>query len=69
MRGDHLSELCDLVEIANLITGGIVARGGWRSQSPITEPIKFFAVVDGHATLHADDVDGPSPSRRATSRS
>ncbi len=59
MRGDHLSELCDLVEIANLITGGIVARGGWRSQSPITEPIKFFAVVDGHATLHADDVDGP----------
>lgn len=56
---DHLTELCDLVGIDSLITGGIVARGGWHAHTPITDPVKFFAVVTGHTRLMTDGIDEP----------
>ncbi len=59
MAVDRLTELCDLTEVHNLVTGGIVARGGWWSHGPITDPIKFFALIDGRAMLRTDGVAAP----------
>ncbi|WP_203231472.1 AraC family transcriptional regulator [Cellulosimicrobium composti] len=56
---DHLTELCDLVEVDSLLTGGVVARGAWRSRGRISDPIKFFALLDGAATLRTDGVEAP----------
>lgn len=59
MTGDQLSEVFDLIEVRGLVTGGIVARGRWRSRAPIDDPLKFFAMVSGRARLATDEVDEP----------
>ncbi|NUR26399.1 MAG: AraC family transcriptional regulator, partial [Catenulispora sp.] len=59
MPGDGLSEVFDLVEVSSVLTGGITARGGWWSRGPLTDPVKFFAMVSGRARLHTDGTDTP----------
>jgi AraC-like DNA-binding protein len=56
---DQLSEVFDLVEIRGLLSGGFAARGPWVSRAVIDTPLKFFAMVRGHARLTADGVDAP----------
>ncbi|MET7759929.1 AraC family transcriptional regulator [Streptomyces sp. NPDC005389] len=57
--GEWLSEVFDLVEVRGVLTGGAVARGGWQSRGPLYDPVKFFAMVNGRATLSTDGVDRP----------
>jgi len=59
MQGDRLSEVFDLVEVRTVLTGGIAAGGGWRSRGPLTDPVKFFAMVAGRARLHTEGIDTP----------
>jgi len=59
VSGDRLSEVFDLVEVRSVLTGGIAARGGWRSRGPITDPVKFFAMVGGRARLSTDGGEAP----------
>jgi AraC-like DNA-binding protein len=59
MAGDRLSEVFDLVEVSGVLTGGIAARGGWRSRGPLSDPVKFFAMVAGRARLTTDGIDEP----------
>src|SRR5690348_1770321 len=59
MFGDRLSEVFDLVEVSSVLTGGIAARGGWRSRGPLTDPVKFFAMVGGRARLSTDGLVEP----------
>lgn len=59
MSADRLSEALDLVEVRGVLTGGIAARGGWWSRGPLSDPVKFFAMVSGHARLTADGIDEP----------
>jgi AraC-like DNA-binding protein len=59
MPGDRLSEVFDLVEVSSVLTGGVAARGGWRSRGPLTDPVKFFAMVSGRARLSTDGVVEP----------
>ncbi|MFJ8578516.1 AraC family transcriptional regulator [Micromonospora sp. NPDC093277] len=59
MRGDHLSEVFDLVEVRSVLTGGIAAHGGWWSRGPLVDPVKFFAMVAGRARLQTDGGDIP----------
>jgi AraC-like DNA-binding protein len=49
----------DLVEVSSVLTGGIAARGGWRSRGPLSDPVKFFAMVAGRAQLATDGIDEP----------
>ena len=58
MGAEWLSGVFDLVEVRGVITGGIVARGNWWSRGPLKDPVKFFAMVNGHARLSTDGVDG-----------
>ena len=58
-KPDQLTELCDLIEVGGLITGGVVARGGWHSRGPVTDPIKFFALINGQVRLSTDGIDDP----------
>jgi AraC-like DNA-binding protein len=59
MPGDRLSEVFDLVEVSSVMTGGIAARGGWWSRGPLTDPVKFFALVGGRARLTTDGLVEP----------
>jgi AraC-like DNA-binding protein len=59
MPGDHLSEVFDLVEVRSVLTGGIAARGGWWSRGPLSDPVKFFAMVAGRAWLTTDGIEEP----------
>lgn len=59
MATDHITELCDLIEVRSLITGGVVAHGGWTSRGPIADPVKFFALVSGSARLDCDGLGEP----------
>ncbi|MGH8961590.1 MAG: AraC family transcriptional regulator [Jatrophihabitantaceae bacterium] len=59
MAGDRLSEVFDLVEVRSVLTGGIAARGGWRSRGPLSDPVKFFAMVGGRARLSTDGIGEP----------
>ena len=59
MPGDLLSEVFDLVEVRSVLTGGIAARGGWRSHGPLSDPVKFFAMVAGRARLATDGIHEP----------
>ncbi|MFJ4190486.1 AraC family transcriptional regulator [Kitasatospora sp. NPDC089509] len=59
MTPDRFSEALDLVEVRGVLTGGIAARGGWRGRGPLSEPVKFFALVSGRARLSTDGIDEP----------
>ncbi|MGW4696110.1 AraC family transcriptional regulator [Kitasatospora cineracea] len=59
MTPDRLSEALDLVEVRGVLTGGIAARGGWWGRGPLSDPVKFFALVSGRARLTTDGVDEP----------
>ncbi|MFF9307060.1 AraC family transcriptional regulator [Streptomyces sp. NPDC014777] len=59
MEADRLSEALDLVEVRSVLTGGIAARGGWWARGPLADPVKFFAMVSGHARLTTDGVTEP----------
>lgn len=59
MEADRLSEALDLVEVRSVLTGGIAARGGWWARGPLADPVKFFAVVSGHARLTTDGATEP----------
>jgi len=59
MAPDRLSEALDLVEVRSVLTGGIAARGGWWGRGPLSDPVKFFALVSGRARLTTDGVDEP----------
>ena len=59
MAGDRLSEVFELVEVRSVLTGGIAARGGWRSRGPLRDPVKFFAMVGGRARLSTDGIGEP----------
>ncbi|MEU5386602.1 AraC family transcriptional regulator [Kitasatospora cineracea] len=59
MTPDRLSEALDLVEVRGVLTGGIAARGGWRGRGPLSDPVKFFALVSGRARLTTDGIDEP----------
>jgi len=59
MAVDRLSEALDLVEIHGVLTGGIAARGGWWVRKPLSDPVKFFALVSGRARLDTDGIDEP----------
>ena len=60
MIPDRLSEALDLVEVRGVLTGGIAARGGWRGHGPLSDPVKFFALVSGRARLTTDGIDEPA---------
>jgi AraC-like DNA-binding protein len=62
MAGDRLSEVFDLVEVSGVLTGGIAERDGWWARAPISDPVKFFAMVGGRATLTTDSTDGVDDS-------
>jgi len=49
----------DLVEVSSVLTGGIAARGGWWSRGPLSDPVKFFAMVGGRARLTTDGLEEP----------
>jgi AraC-like DNA-binding protein len=59
MVDDQLSEVLDLVEVRGLLTGGVAATGCWMSRGAIDHPLKFFAMVCGHARLSTDGIDAP----------
>ncbi|MER7848171.1 AraC family transcriptional regulator [Kitasatospora sp. NPDC096077] len=59
MTPDRFSEALDLVEVRGVLTGGIAARGGWWGRGPLSEPVKFFALVSGRARLTTDGIDEP----------
>ncbi|MFF7309073.1 cupin domain-containing protein [Streptomyces sp. NPDC008137] len=59
MATDRLSEALDLVEVRGVLAGGIAARGGWWSRAPLSDPVKFFALVSGRARLATDGIDEP----------
>ncbi|WP_405590334.1 AraC family transcriptional regulator [Streptomyces sp. NBC_01190] len=59
MTPDRLSEALDLVEVRGILTGGIAARGGWWGRGPLSDPVKFFALVSGRARLTTDGIDEP----------
>ena len=59
MLDDHLSDVFDLVGVRSVLTGGVAARGGWSSRGPLSDPVKFFAMVSGRTRLTTDGVDDP----------
>lgn len=59
MIEDRLSEVFDVVEVSSVVTGGVAARGGWWSHGPLHDPVKFFAMVAGHARLTTDGSPDP----------
>lgn len=56
---DRLSEVLDLIDVRSVVSGGSVVRGRWRTSSPITDDLKFLAVVRGSARVSTDGVEGP----------
>jgi AraC-like DNA-binding protein len=56
---DQLSAVFDLIEVRGVLTGGLAARGAWVSGTPITHPLKFFALLSGRARLTAGGIDAP----------
>ena len=42
-----------------MLSGGFAARGRWVSRGTISTPLKFFALVSGHARLSTDGIDTP----------
>ncbi|MDT3446878.1 MULTISPECIES: AraC family transcriptional regulator [unclassified Pseudofrankia] len=59
MAEDWLSEVFDLVEVRGVLSGGFAARGPWVSRGALGTPLKFFALVAGHARLTTDGIDSP----------
>ncbi|GAB3443978.1 AraC family transcriptional regulator [Streptomonospora sediminis] len=59
MADDQLSEVFSLVEVQSVLTGGLAARGAWVSGSPITHPLKFFALLSGRGRLRTDGPNVP----------
>jgi AraC-like DNA-binding protein len=59
MAGDQLSEVFDLIEVRGVLSGGFAARGPWVSRGELRTPLKFFALVSGHARLTTDGIDAP----------
>jgi AraC-like DNA-binding protein len=51
MVPDRLSEVLDVVEVRGVLTGGVVARGAWRTGAAVEHPLKFFALLSGSARL------------------
>lgn len=49
----------DLVEVSSVLTGGVAERGGWWSRGPLSDPVKFFAMVGGRARLTTDGIAEP----------
>lgn len=55
---DQLSAVFDLVGVRCVVSGGFAVRGPWVTRAAV-EGVKFLAVLGGHASLTADDVDRP----------
>lgn len=51
-----MSEVLDFIEVCGVVTGGGVAHGRWRTESEISEAVKFIAVARGEARLRTDGV-------------
>lgn len=59
MDGDQLSEVFDLVEVRGVLSGGFAARDPWVTHGALGTPLKFFAMVSGHARLTTDAAASP----------
>jgi AraC-like DNA-binding protein len=59
MDGDQLSEVFDLIEVRGVLSGGFAAREPWVSRGALRTPLKFLALVSGHARLTTDGIDSP----------
>lgn len=59
MPADRLSEVLDLLEVRSVLSGGFAACGPWVTRGEVSVPLKFIAVVCGHAQLITDGVDRP----------
>lgn len=59
MAIDQLSDVFDLVDVRGVLTGGLAATGRWVSRAVIQDPLKLFAIVNGHARLSAEGLDAP----------
>jgi len=58
MTGDQLSEVFDLIEVRNVVSGSFAVRGPWFTRYEFTKPLKLIAMVRGRATLTADGLEG-----------
>jgi len=58
MAIDQLSEVFDLIEVRNVVSGGFAVRGRWFTRYAFTKRLKLIAVVRGRARLTADGLDG-----------
>ena len=58
MATDQLSEVFDLIEVRNVVSGGFAVRGRWFTRYEFTKLLKLIAVVRGRARLSADGLDG-----------
>lgn len=58
MAPDQLSDVLDLIEVDNVVSGGFAVSGRWCSRYEFTKRLKLIAVVRGHARLTADGLDG-----------
>ncbi|MGH2862904.1 MAG: AraC family transcriptional regulator [Solirubrobacteraceae bacterium] len=56
---DQLSDVFDLVDVHGVLTGGLAATGSWVARAVIEDPLKLFAIVNGHARLSAEGLDAP----------
>jgi AraC-like DNA-binding protein len=54
---DELSEVFDLIEVRNVVSGGFAVRGRWSTRYEFTKRLKLIAVVRGRARLTADSLD------------
>jgi AraC-like DNA-binding protein len=55
---DQLSDVLDLIEVGNVVSGAFAVSGHWRSRYEFTKPLKLIAAVRGRARLTADGLDG-----------
>src|ERR1700754_2119356 len=58
MALDQLSEVFDLIDVRNVVSGGFAVRGRWFTRYEFTKRLKLIAVVRGRARLTADGLDG-----------
>lgn len=57
MVRDELSEVFDLVEVRNVMSGGMAVRGRWSSRFEIDAPLKLMALVSGRVRLTVDGAE------------
>ena len=58
MPTDQLSEIFDLIEVRNVVSGGFAVCGRWFTRYEFTKRQKLIAMVRGRARLTADGLDG-----------